>query len=151
KRKEDIQFRFRRAPWLIEGKTTTEIIAENIRLTNAAFKSRLGATPTGFRTPGGFAHGLDGRPDVQKMLLDFGFTWVSSKYPAHPTGSPGKEPTRETYEGIAQTQDQAQPFAYPSGLVELPMSPISDIVAFRTGRWKLEWFLKSIRLSVQRA
>ncbi len=25
------------------------------------------------------------------------------------------------------------------------MSPISDIGAFRTGRWKLDWFLESIR------
>ena len=28
------------------------------------------------------------------------------------------------------------------------MSPISDISAFRGGRWKLEWFLKAIRLSL---
>lgn len=29
------------------------------------------------------------------------------------------------------------------------MSPISDIGAFRNGRWKLEWFLKAIRLGVE--
>ena len=37
-------------------------------------------------------------------------------------------------------QEQAQPFAYPDGLVEIPMSPISDVGAFRTlkgGRWVL--------------
>ncbi len=28
------------------------------------------------------------------------------------------------------------------------MSPISDITAFRAGRWKLEWFLKAIRQAV---
>ncbi len=28
------------------------------------------------------------------------------------------------------------------------MSPISDIGAFRTGRWKLEWFLEAIRRGV---
>ena len=38
----------------------------------------------------------------------------------------------------------AQPFVYPDGLVEVPMSPISDIGAFRNGRWRLEWFLKAI-------
>ena len=29
------------------------------------------------------------------------------------------------------------------------MSPISDIGAFRGGRWKLDWFLKAIRLGVE--
>ncbi|MFM8478148.1 MAG: chitin deacetylase, partial [Planctomycetaceae bacterium] len=41
------------------------------------------------------------------------------------------------------------PFAYPDGLIEVPMSPVSDIGAFRTGRGKLDWFLKSIRQCVQ--
>jgi hypothetical protein len=46
-------------------------------------------------------------------------------------------------------QSAAQPFVYPNGLVEVPMSPISDIGAFRGGRWKLEWFLKAIQLGVE--
>jgi hypothetical protein len=29
------------------------------------------------------------------------------------------------------------------------MSPVSDIVSFRTGRWKLEWFLAALRRAVQ--
>jgi hypothetical protein len=29
------------------------------------------------------------------------------------------------------------------------MSPISDIGAFRTGRWRLDWFLKAVRLGVE--
>ncbi len=70
---EDLQFRFRRAPWLIAGKTPREAIAENIRLTNAALKSRVGVEAVGFRTPGGFANGLNDRPDVQRLLLDLGF------------------------------------------------------------------------------
>jgi hypothetical protein len=40
---------------------------------------------------------------------------------------------------------EAQPFVYPDGLVEVPMSPISDIGAFRNGRWKLGWFLEALR------
>jgi hypothetical protein len=28
------------------------------------------------------------------------------------------------------------------------MSPVSDIVAFRTGRWKLDWFLAALRRAV---
>ena len=52
-RPEDIQFRFQRAPWLIEGKAPSEVIAANIRLAESALKHRLGIAPAGFRTPGG--------------------------------------------------------------------------------------------------
>jgi hypothetical protein len=146
---EDIQFRFRRAPWLIEGKAPREVIQENIRLCSAALKERLGIAPAGFRTPGGFSDGLADHKDVQQMLQDLGFDWVSSKYPAHPIGEAGKEPGADVYEGIVKAQKAAQPFVYPHGLVEVPMSPISDIGAFRGGRWKLEWFLKAIRMAVE--
>ena len=46
-RREDIQFRFRRAPWLIEGKTIPEVIAGNIRLAERALKERVGIAPAG--------------------------------------------------------------------------------------------------------
>jgi hypothetical protein len=125
------------------------VIRENIRLTTAALKTRVGVDPAGFRTPGGFPDGLADRPDVQAMLADLGFTWVSSKYPAHPLGEAGQEPGQDVYDGIVRAQGAAQPFVYPKGLVEVPMSPISDITAFRGGRWKLDWFLKAIRLGVE--
>src|SRR6266850_4493226 len=83
-KQEELQYRFQRAPWLIAGKTCAEVIRENIRLATAAMKSRLGISPNGFRAPGGFAEGLSNRPDVQKLLLEAGFSWVSTKYPAHP-------------------------------------------------------------------
>ena len=146
---DDLQFRFKRAPGFIAGKTPREAIAENIRLTNAALKSRLGVEAVGFRTPGGFANGLGDRPDVQRLLLDLGFSWVSSKYPTHPVGPPLQEPTQEIIDAIVKVQQQAQPYVYPTGLVEVPMSPISDIGAFRNGRWKLDWFLKAIRCAVE--
>ena len=60
-----------------------------------AMRTRLGIKPAGFRTPGGFADGLNGRPDVQQMLLDCGFKWASCKYPAHLYGKPGEAATRE--------------------------------------------------------
>src|SRR5207248_902970 len=44
-RPQDVQFRFQRAPWLIEGKAPADVIRENIRLTNAAMKARLGIAP----------------------------------------------------------------------------------------------------------
>jgi hypothetical protein len=144
----DIQYRFNRAPWLIEGKKPHEVIRENIRLCSAALKTRVGIEPAGFRTPGGFANGLADRADVRKMLVDLGFTWVSSKYPAHPNSKPGEEPDATIFDGIVRAQKQAQPFVYPGGLIEVPMSPISDIGAFRGGRWKLAWFLKALRLAL---
>ena len=58
-------------------------------------------------------------------------------------------PPRSVFDGIVKTQQSAQPFVYPKGLIEVPMSPISDIGAFRNGRWKLAWFLKAIRLGVE--
>jgi hypothetical protein len=148
-RPEDVQFRFRRAPWLIAGQEPRAVIRENIRLTSAALKTRVGIDPAGFRTPGGFADGLADRPDVRGMLRELGFDWVSSKYPSHPVGEPGREPGREVYDGIVRAQAAAQPFVYPGGLVEVPMSPISDITAFRAGRWRLDGFLRALRLGVE--
>ncbi|MEW6159528.1 MAG: chitin deacetylase, partial [Verrucomicrobiota bacterium] len=142
-------FRFNRAPWLIEGKSTEEILRENIQLCTAAMKTRLGIEPAGFRTPGGFADGLIGHEAVQRMLLDCGFRWVSSKYPAHPYSPPGMAPTPAVLDGIVAAQSAAQPFAYPTGLIELPMSPISDVGAFRHCRWPLDHFLRAIRAGVE--
>ena len=146
---KDLQFRFQRSPWLIEGMTTEEVIRENIGMTTRALKQRAGISNRGFRTPGGFSDGISDREDLQKMLLDLGFTWVSSKYPAHENTSAKTEPTQPIYESIVDAQSQAQPFVYPTGLIEIPMSPISDIGAFRNGQWKLEWFLEAIRQAVE--
>jgi peptidoglycan/xylan/chitin deacetylase (PgdA/CDA1 family) len=148
---EDLQFRFRRAPWLIRGKTVAQVIEENIASTTVALKERCGITPDGFRTPGGFRDGLKGREDLQKMLMKQGFAWVSSLYPAHTSGKPKEQPGADVYADIVKAQSKAQPFAYPSGLVEVPMSPISDVTAFRTHYWKLDWFLKAVRLAVEEA
>ncbi len=147
-RPEDIQFRFQRAPWLIAGQAPSEVIAGNIRMASAAIQTRLGFAPDGFRTPGGFHDGLADRPDVQKMLLDLGYPWVSSKYPAHPTGTADRPPGEEVFAGIVAAQAKAQPFVYPSGLIEVPMNPISDVTAFRSARWPLDAFLEAIRRAV---
>ncbi len=144
----EAQVRFQRAPWLVEGKTAAEVIRENIRMTSVALRERCQINVQGFRTPGGFNNGLEDRPDVQQWLMDLGFAWVSSKYPAHPLGEPGSPPTADVYQQIVAAQQAAQPFVYESGLVEVPMSPVSDITAFRGGRWKLEWFLEALRRGV---
>ncbi|MEW4568030.1 polysaccharide deacetylase family protein [Tautonia sp. JC769] len=148
---EAIQFRFRRAPWLIEGRSVEEVLRENIRLADRALRTRLGIGVAGFRTPGGFPDGIGQRADIQQMLMDQGYRWVSSKYPAHPSSTPGTPPDDALLDAIVAAQAEAQPFRYPSGLIEVPMSPISDVGAFRTGRWPLEAFLESIRRCVSRA
>ena len=113
-----------------------------------ALDERLGVKAAGFRTPGGFSNGLRDRPDVQQMLLDQGFSWVSSLYPPHANTEPRQKPSDDIYASIVKAQTAAQPFVYPTGLIEIPMSPISDIGAFRGGRWQLEWFLEAIRQGI---
>lgn len=146
---EETQFRFQRAPWLVDGLTAREIIDRNIRVTTKALQGRAGIQANGFRTPGGFNNGLTDKPDVQQMLLDQGFTWVSSKYPAHLYGKVGETPTADVFDSIVKAQADAQPFVYPSGLIEVPMSPISDVGAFRSTRWSLDAYLQAIRLAVE--
>jgi len=142
-RAEDIQFRFKRAPWLLRGAAPPEAISENVRQCTEAMRTRLKISPNGFRTPGGFTDGLAGRVDVQRMLLGHGFTWVSSKYPRHPVDV--AEPARYMPAALMA----AQPYRYrESGLVEVPMSPVSDINAFRNGKWPLERFLDAVRYGV---
>jgi peptidoglycan/xylan/chitin deacetylase (PgdA/CDA1 family) len=146
---EELQYRFQRAPWLIQDRTPAQVIRDNIQLTNTALFTRLAITPAGFRTPGGFPDGLRDRPDLQQMLRELGFTWVSSLYPRHALGPAGQEPTEEVLRSLVEAQHAAQPFVYPSGLVEIPMSPISDIGAFRNGRWSLASFLTAVRRCLQ--
>lgn len=149
KKAEDLQYRFRRAPWLLRGQSVPEAIRENIRLCETALETRLGIQPAGFRTPGGFHNGLRDHPEIRRMLQQLGYNWVSSLYPSHPYTQAKQQPTAEIIDGIVAAQVEAQPFRYPDGLIEIPMSPISDIGAFRTGRWELEWFLTTIRQCVE--
>lgn len=144
-RLDQIQFRFQRAPWLIEGRTPARVIAENIATTTRALKQRVGVSADGFRTPGGFNDGLRDRPDVRKMLLEQGFRWASSLYPPHPLGKLGERPTEDDFDGIVKAQELARPFAYPDGLVEVPMNPVSDVSALRASRWPFDAFLEAIR------
>jgi peptidoglycan/xylan/chitin deacetylase (PgdA/CDA1 family) len=145
---EDIQFRFRRSPWLIEGKSPAEVIEDNVRLCTTAMKMRVGKMPDGFRTPGGFNTGLKDREDVQRMLLDQGFSWVSSLYPAHKNEFKDGKVPQEVFDSIVAAQAEAQPFVYPTGLIEVPMNPISDVGAFRSAGWDLPAFLEAIRRGV---
>jgi peptidoglycan/xylan/chitin deacetylase (PgdA/CDA1 family) len=148
----EVQFRFQRAPWLFGGRPIADVLRENIRMTNVAIKERVGVDANGFRTPGGFAEGLTGRKDLQQMLMGLGFTWISGKYAAH-TGmedlhGTGRRPSKLAMDSILAAQAASQPFVYPTGLIEVPMSPISDVGAFRNGRWQLRDFMEAVRQAV---
>jgi peptidoglycan/xylan/chitin deacetylase (PgdA/CDA1 family) len=144
-----LQHRFDRCPWLIHGKTARQVIHENIALTSLALKSRLGVAPCGFRTPGGSSSGLIGREDLQKMLLELGFSWVSSMY-CGATVKPEK-PDHTDFQAVVGAQKASQPFVYPTGLVEVPMSPIGDVAAFRRKdkKWTIDDFLKMLEQAVR--
>jgi len=146
---EQTQFRFQRSPWLIKGMTVPEIIKQNIRTCALAMEQRLGFGPDGFRTPGGSYKALNGREDVQQMLLDEGYTWVSSEYPQHKYTKMGERPTPEVFDSVLEALQQTQPYVYPTGLIEIPMSPIGDVGAFRSSYWKLDEFLYSIERCIK--
>jgi peptidoglycan/xylan/chitin deacetylase (PgdA/CDA1 family) len=148
-RPEDLQYRFARAPWLIQGKSVPEVIRENIRLTDSAMQQRTGARPLGFRTPGGSEQGLHGRPDLQALVRELGYSWISSMAPSVPV-SP-ENPTAADFEAVVKKQASSQPFVYPNGLLEIPMSPLGDVASFRRKdkKWKLDDFLEMISRNVR--
>jgi hypothetical protein len=137
----EIQYRFSRAPWLIHDRPVADVLRENIELTNRALKERLGIKA------------LHGREDLQKMLLGLGFDWISCKYAAHAgmedlVAAHKTAPSEAAYANILAAQPESQPFLYASGLMDIPMSPISDIGAFRNGRWQVEHLMKAVRSAI---
>ena len=153
-KREDLQFRFQRAPWLIHGKSVPEVLEENIRLTEMAMKTRLGVMPVGFRTPGGNSKALHGREDLQKMLRRLGYAWVSSssfKGSIEELRIKPQDPGEADFQAVVDAQRDTQPFVYPTGLVEVPMSPLGDVASFRrqSQKWKLGDFLKMLQRSIR--
>jgi hypothetical protein len=59
-------------------------------------------------------------------------------------------PTTEDFQRVAHAQKESQPFVYPSGLIEIPMSPLGDVASFRREKekWRLDDFLKMIEASL---
>ena len=141
---ETVQARFRRCPWLIEGQTPRAAVQRNIRLTELAMQHRLGKQPDGFRTPYGYPAGLGKRPDLQTLLLEMGYHWVSSQY-RQPQNLKQSRPTAANYAAITRCVKQSQPYTYPTGLIEIPLSPLTDVNAFRSRRWTLSEFVRSVR------
>ncbi len=148
----ELQHTYAKWPWRAAGRTPAEVIAHEVAMTSEAIRQRLGIEPAGFRTPGGFAAGLSGREDVQTLLLDQGFTWVSSQYAGVAELPGGPEPrtlSADQLRAVAAAQTKSQPFLYPTGLAEVPMSPLSDIHAFRAAKIELPDFLRAIETGVR--
>ena len=144
---ETLQHRFARCPWLLHGRSVNEAIVDNILMTELAFQERLRVKPHGFRTPYAYPNGLSTRRDLQELLLALGYGWISSKY-CQPQNLKKSKPTMANFDSVAKFQQQSQPFVYPSGLVEVPLSPLSDVNAFRSRKWKLSEYLQAVEKSV---
>jgi peptidoglycan/xylan/chitin deacetylase (PgdA/CDA1 family) len=146
---EDLQFRYRRAPWLVEGKTAEQVVEENIRMTNAALRHRLGIQHVrGFRSSNEYPTGLDAMPRMREMLRRLGFDWVGTKF-APVRLRPLERASETVFNAVVESQARTQPYLYPSGLVEIPKSALSDITAFRTGRWGIGDYLEATRRATQ--
>lgn len=146
---EDLQFRFRRAPWLVEGMTPEQIVERDIRMTNQALRERLGIQQVrGFRSSEDYLEGLRDKPEIQQMLKRLGFDWVGTVKTAL-RFAPLERPTEEVFRSIGAAQADLQPFLYPSGLVELPKCAMMDAAAFRTGRWGLADYMEGVRRGAQ--
>src|SRR5262249_28589607 len=137
-----------RWPWLMCGRTPQRVITDQVRMTNQAIASQLKTKTAGFRSPGGFTTGILERPDVQKLLQSEGFTWVSTKDPGGKEIQEGTSPNAKVFEALAKSQALCQPFFYRSGLIEIPMSTVSDIHAFRMGRWKPVDYLRALEVAL---
>ena len=145
-----LQYRFQRSPWLIDGQQPLEAVADNIRLCEIAMQHRLGVKPNAFGAPYGFADGIASHEDLQKLMLSLGYEFVTCKYAAVPD-LPLQKLEEQHFRAIEDSVEQHQPFYYPTGLLELPYVPVTDVGAFRGRNWTLDEYVHAIRRSIRRA
>lgn len=135
----ELQITYRNDPTLADGyDDPLAAKAGEIAETTRQMVEHLGVRPRGFRTPGGFQTGLAPVPEVQQVLLDQGFDYCSGQYRL-----PLREnPTHADREdGVRWSVEHLQPYRYPTGLLEVPMTGISDIWAFRNQKISLDEFI----------
>ncbi len=100
------------------------LLAEELARTNRLFEERLGHRSTVLRGPGGYAEGLRGRPENQRIILDNGFRWVSGEYSARLRSA--------ERDGAVRNPSVDAPYAYDTGLIELPIQSWTDRHFFDT-------------------
>ena len=148
---DELQPKFTRSPWLVEGREVADVLREQITMTAAAFKARVGGELSGFRSPSERPPGLSDREDLQRMLVGLGFKWVMTRYPPVNLGPAGKRPDATVFDAIVAAQGLARPEEYPSGLIELPISPVTDIHVMRALKWDVADFREAVVRCVEHA
>jgi peptidoglycan/xylan/chitin deacetylase (PgdA/CDA1 family) len=148
---DSLQVTYRNDPSLASGYAAPiDAVRDEIQRTTEVMTDRLGERPRGFRTPGGFTNGLEDAPEVQDLLKEEGFDYVSSHYKFPVT--PGKRPSWDEMESAMRwSVANLQPYRHPNGLLELPMMGISDIWAFRYMDMEREEWLKMLELGIDTA
>ena len=101
-----------------------EKMDREIAITKNLMDSRLGIVNIGLRGPGGYRQGLQGRDDIQQLILKNGIKFVSTQYSyTEPWEKAcGPEVDQRSIGMIADLQ----PYYYPSGLLEIPLCGFSD-------------------------
>jgi len=116
-----------------------------LALTNQLFEKRLGRKSTMLRGPGGYQDGLRGLPENQRVVVKNGFRWVSCQY----DNTLAKQPVQRAIEAAGRDV----PYAYDSGLIELPIQGFTDRVWFEQVKmddpelydaWRAEWGHKAV-------
>jgi peptidoglycan/xylan/chitin deacetylase (PgdA/CDA1 family) len=113
---------------------------EELRLTNDLFEQRLGWKSTVLRGPGGYPKGLRGYRENQRIIMKNGFHWVSCEW--------NRELVEQPLQRAIEAPAHDVPYAYDSGLIELPLQGFTDRVWFETVKmedrelydaWRAEW------------
>ncbi len=109
-----------------EPLVTDDLAALDDELSRASrlLAERLGVTSTVLRGPGGYAEGLRGLPGNQRVILDNGFRWVSCEYSENLRAG--------DWDAAVRNPSVDVPYAYDSGLIELPLQTWSDRSFFDT-------------------
>jgi peptidoglycan/xylan/chitin deacetylase (PgdA/CDA1 family) len=94
-----------------------ERLDEELAKVNALYEERLGWGSTVLRGPGGYQDGLDDRPENQEVILKNGFKWVSCRFDSTDL---------KNREYVLASPAENVPYAYPSGLVEIPIHGYTD-------------------------
>ncbi|HJN17125.1 MAG TPA: polysaccharide deacetylase family protein [Armatimonadota bacterium] len=99
-----------------------EALDHELSLSNRLIEDRLGWNSTLLRGPGGYDQGLDGLEANQEIILKNGFKWVSGRYCF-------SEYNQGLHASIEAPTREA-PYAYPTGLIEIPIQSHTDRMWF---------------------
>ena len=100
----------------------TDLLRQELELTNRRLHERLGVESTVLRGPGGLPGGLTMLYANQRAILKSGFRWVSS----HMDSTMGLYDPKHD----AAAPARLQAYAYPNGLIELPIQGWMDRIFF---------------------